>query len=341
MTSSLSKLTSSRRRFLKHALAAPLIGSGVGLASAASPVAKFQRNERCMSVLKRLRGPMASVTQPYNRDFSIDHGALRAWVDSMCENKAPILFMTYGDSERGFLSEEEIEAVTRTVCSQARGRALVLGGTGEWWTNRTIDFINRVEDSGVDALNVHIGGLCRNEDEIYGAFKEIDSKTQVPLLAVDRKYSLDLMLKLAQLPKVIGDKCHEELYNYHKFIRETRPYHFAVVGAGQMKHFLFGYLIGSPAYLCPITPFAPKIGVDFFNALERGDFVTAKEMTFKYEDALLKVTGKLGYPHCYKSLIHLSGQYKTTLMRSPRTGNTPEQVAELKAFLLKSGMLPS
>jgi len=73
---------------------------------------------------------MASITIPYNNDYSIDHGSLQAWVDFMCEKKVPVLFMTYGDSELGLLSEQEIEAVIRTVTKQARGRSLVLGGTG-------------------------------------------------------------------------------------------------------------------------------------------------------------------------------------------------------------------
>ena len=107
---------------------------------------------------------MASITIPYNNDYSIDHGSLQAWVDFMCEKKVPVLFMTYGDSELGLLSEQEIEAVIRTVTKQARGRSLVLGGTGIWWTGRQIDFINRVEDSGVDAMNVHIGNLVRKDE---------------------------------------------------------------------------------------------------------------------------------------------------------------------------------
>jgi dihydrodipicolinate synthase/N-acetylneuraminate lyase len=282
---------------------------------------------------------MASVTMPYNKDYSIDHGSLRAWVDFMCENKAPILFMTHGDSELGLLSEQEMEAVIRTVAGQARGRALVLGGTGVWWTKRTVDFINRVEDSGVDAMNVHLGRLVRNEDDIFDNLAEIDRRTELPFLISDTGYSTDLMTRIAQIPKLIGDKCHEELYQYHAFIRATKPYDFSILSAGQMKHFLFGYLIGSPAYLCPITPFAPQIGVEFFAALEKNDFVRAREMTFKYEDGLLAITGPLGYPHCYKSLLYLAGVYKTNLMRPPRKSNTLDQLGPLKEFIQKYNMI--
>ena len=341
---SLSRLfvPTSRRSFLKQTLAAaPLFGCATGLAGTAHTAASssFRRNERCQKVLRRLKGPMASITMPYNKDFSIDHGSLRAWVDFMCENKAPILFMTYGDSELGFLSEQEMEAVIRTVTDQARRRSLVLGGTGIWWTKRTIDFLNRLEDSGVDAMNVHLGRITRKDDEIFDHLAEIDRHTEVPLLISDTSYSVELMKRLAQIPKLIGDKCHEELYNYHDFIRATEPYDFAIVSAGQMKHFLFGYLIGSPAYLCPITPAAPEIGIEFHDALEKSDFTRAREMTFQYEDGLLAHTIPLGYPNAYKSLLYLKGFYKNTLVRPPRKSNTPEELGPLKKFMEENGLL--
>ena len=339
MQPSLVSASKDRRSFLKQMLVwAPLLGCGAGLANSALAAPSFRRNERCRDVLLRLKGPMASITMPYNRDFSIDHGSLRAWVDFMCENKAPVLFMTHGDSELAFLSENEMEAVIRTVAAQARGRSLVLGGTGVWWTNRAIDFINRLEDSGVDAINVHMGRLTHNDDEIYNHLAEIDRRTETPLLISDTGFSVDLMTRVAQIPKLIGDKCHEELYRYHAFIRATREYDFSIVSAGQMKHFLFGYLIGSPAYLCPVTPFAPGIGVEFYKALEKHDFVRAREMTFKYEDPLLAITGPLGYPQCYKSLLYLKGIYKTTLVRPPRTSNTPEQLGPLREFMKQNGL---
>lgn len=332
----------NRRAFLNRSAAAFTTGgilAGMATTVTGEDALLIKRNERCRKVLDRLKGPMASIAIPYNKDFSIDHGALRNWVDFMCEEKQPILFLTYGDSELGFLSEAEIEAVIRTVAGQARGRSLVIGGTGQWWTERTIAFINRVEDSGVDAINVHVGDLPRNEDEVYDTFREYDERTQLPLLTASRKYSLELMVRLAQLPKVIGEKCHEELYNYHKLCRATKPYDFAVLSAGLMKHFLFGYFAGSTAYLCAVAPFAPQVTLRFYHALTRGNYDRARDIVFEFEDELLKITGPLGYPHCYKSLLYLTGFYKTTLMRPPRKSNQLDELGDLKAFLKKEGLL--
>jgi len=330
----------NRRRFLQASLTcAPLLSLTKDISAAEVDRANSQNADASaeQNVFDRLKGPMASITIPYNKDYSIDHGSLRSWVDSMCENKAPILFLTYGDSELYNLSEQEIEAVIRTVAKQAKGRSLVIGGTPHGWTGQTVNFINRLEDSGVDAVNVHL--YSTNEDEIYRAFLQISQQTRLPLLAYESKWSIKLVTRIAQIPHIVGMKCHAELYGYYDFIRATKGSRFAVLSAGQMKHFLFGFLIGSPAYLCPLTPFAPQVGLRFYNALKAGNVTGARQMIFDYEEPLLKLTIPLRYPHAYKSALYLTGHYKTNLMRPPKRTNSPAEIEPLRQFLQEKGLV--
>ena len=322
----------NRRRFLQTSLAGTsLVLSPGDVVSAAAEESRNANSTNEQKVLDRLQGPMASITIPYNKDYSIDHGSLRGWVDFMCEQKVPILFLTYGDSELYNLNEREIDAVIRTVAGQAKGRSLVVGGTPRGWTGQTVEFINRMEDSAVDAINVHLYSTA--EEEIFRALSQVAEKTQLPLLAYESGWSVDLVKRIAEIPRMIGMKCHAELYKYYDFIRETRESKFAVLSAGQMKHFLFGYLVGSPAYLCPLTPCAPQVGLRFYTALKRGDVDAAKRVIFDYEEPLLKVTIPLGYPHAYKSELYLTGQYQTNLMRPPKKSNTMEEIEPLRKFL--------
>ena len=328
------------RRALLRTVAAglplALTGRLAAMAGEGSAAAKTG-DSAAMRVLDRLRGPMASITIPYQKDYSIDHGSLRSWVDFMCHAKAPILFLTYGDSELYNLTEPEIEAVIRTIAGQARGRSLVIGGTPRGWTGQMVDFINRLEDSGVDAVNVH--PYSTDEEEIYRALSQVAERTRLPLLAYESNYSLGLVKRVARLPRFVGMKCHAELYRYYDFIRATRNDNFGVLSAGQMKHFLFGYLIGSPAYLCPLTPFAPQVGLMFYQALKAGDVPEARRIVYEYEETLLKVTIPLGYPHAYKSALYLTGRYKTNRMRPPKQTNTPAEIEPLRRYLTEKGIL--
>ena len=291
------------------------------------------------SVLERMKGPIASITMPYNKDYSIDYGSLRNWVEFMCVNKVPILMLTYGDSELYNLTTNEIAKVIRTVADQARGRALVLGGTPKCWTGELVNFINSLEDSGVDAMSVH--HYSRNEEEIERALSQVSEKTRLPLLAYESKWSVDLVKRVAKIPRFIGMKCHAELYAYYDMIRETKNDDFAVMSAGQMKHFLFGYLIGSTAYLCPLTPFAPKVGTAFYDALKKGDIPAARKFVYDYEEPLLKVTIPLGYPQAYKSELYLIGKYGTPLIRPPKKSNTVEELGPLREFIRSKPNMPA
>lgn len=322
----------NRRNLIKLGLV-----SAPALVAATYPTTAQAKPSSPTQVFERLKGPMASITMAYNKDYSIDHGSLRGWVDYMCDQKVPILFMTYGDSELYNLNEQEIEAVTRTVTDQAAGRTLVCGGTPRGWTGQLVNFINRIEDSGVDAVSVH--NYSQNEEEIYRALAQIAEQTKLPLLAYEAKWSVDLVSRIAKLPQFVGMKCHAELYRYYDLIRATRNDNFGVLSAGQMKHFLFGNLIGSPAYLCPLTPFAPQVGARFYAAMQQGDMAAARQVIYDFEEPLLKATIPLGYPHAYKSALYLTGHYKTNAVRPPKLTNTMEQIKPLRAFLEQKGLM--
>ena len=105
-----------------------------------------------------------------------------------------------------------------------------------------------------------------------------------------------------------------------------------------MKHFLFGYLIGSPTYLCPLAPFAPEVSLRFYQSLTKGDFEFARQVVFDYEEPLLERTIPLGYPHAYKSALYLTGRFKTNLMRPPKQTNTMEEIEPLRKFLKQKGI---
>ena len=62
---------------MSRIMAGATVGSVVAAAARNAVAASERRDARCQAVLDRLRGPMASITIPYNKDYSIDHGALR------------------------------------------------------------------------------------------------------------------------------------------------------------------------------------------------------------------------------------------------------------------------
>lgn len=323
------------RRTLLRAGAAGLTALLSGQIGAQSAESVPPKQGRAATVLERLHGPLASISIPYSADFSVDHASLRRWTSFMCDEHVPVLFLTLGDGELDFLSEAEIEAVIRTVTAEAAGRALVVGGTGAWTTEQLVPFVLRLEDSGLDAINIHLNPRIAGADQVRRVFETIASKTEVPLLAYEEKANFDLPLirQLAAMPTVVGMKCHEPLYGFYEFARSTRDDGFAVLGAGLMRQFLFGHQVGSPGYLCLLASFAPRLALEFYAAMQQGDFPAAQRIVFDDEEPLMEVVKPLGFPQTYKSLHYIAGHYETNLMRSPRTGNTAAQLEPLRAHL--------
>ena len=128
----------SRRQFLTSSAASILALNHRVRASTLTP--KYEKTVD--QVYQRLRGPVVPINIPLAKDYSVDYGNLRSYVDFLCEQKVPVIFFTHGSSEFKNMSEWEIEKLCRTAADQSRGRSLVIGGTGKWWTNKSIEFIN-------------------------------------------------------------------------------------------------------------------------------------------------------------------------------------------------------
>ena len=329
-------VTSNRRGFLQMAMAGVAALSLPSVVCRANPLQEAKaRTTRATAVYHRLHAPQAAITVPYKNDYAVDYDALRNWVDFICDGKPPVLFFTYGDGEVDALSEEEIMRINQTVAKQAKGRALVVGATGAWWTGRTIDFVKKMEDSGLDAINLHFSHRIRNIDELYPAFEQIAEKTEIPLLIYDdSQLPTASIVKLSTIPQVVGVKSHANLYAFYDQVRQTRDTNFAVLGAGQMKQYLYGAQVGSPGYLCPIAPVAPAISQRFYSAVQSGELEKARQIIFEYEEPLIRETIPLGYPQAYKAMLHLAGFYPTNLVRPPRLSPPGSKLESLKSFLL-------
>ncbi len=326
-----------RRRFLKTSLAGAITAAFFPATGWARDGGRGlpKRTPEASAVYRRLYGPQAAITIPFKANDEIDYEALRKWTDFICDNEdPPILFFTYGDGEIDVLTEEEIARVNLTVSRQAEGRALVVGATGPWWTGRMVDFIKRMEDGGLEAINLHFSHRIRREDQLLSAYERIADETSIPLLIYDDdQLPTGTIVRLAGVPQVAGVKSHASLYAFYEQVRRTRDAEFAVLGAGQMKQFLYGGQVGSPGYLCPIAPVAPRVSMRFYRAVEKRDWDTARAIVVDYEEPLLEATIPLRYPQAYKAMLYLAGHYPTHRVRPPRITPSVEALEDLRNFL--------
>ncbi|MCZ6680613.1 MAG: dihydrodipicolinate synthase family protein [Candidatus Poribacteria bacterium] len=278
--------------------------------------------DRAVQMLARLKGPVVPINICFNPDGTINYAAVRAYVNWLCEGKTPVLLLTYGSSEFASISDDELWELTATVAEANAGRSLCIASTGFWKPAKTREFLKHADAVGADGVKVQINPwLPKTREVIIGYFDLIEDATDIPLLlwgVAPPPFPIEVVAELAQRPNIVGMKNDAHpFYDYYDLIRATGDQNFGVVSGGQMRNFVFGYQIGSPAYLCPIAPFRPDIALQFYNLLVEGRIDQAWQMVFRYEEPWLKWATDHNWLAVMKSTVQLQGLYPNNLPAPP------------------------
>ena len=286
-------------------------------------------------VFQRLKGPVVPLNICFTDDDEIDYPAMRRYVDWLCRQKTPVLLLTFGSSEFAWLSEEDIYRLTADLAEEIAGRSLFVASTGLWAPQACCRFARHVEQAGADALKVEIspellaGSEQAKRRMILHYFDRVQDAATIPLLGwVDgsAQFPADVLIELAKRPQVVGAKNDgDQFYFYYDITRATAEEDFAVISGGQMRNFVFGYQIGSPAYLCTIAPFRPDIALAFCDLLTQRRFDEAWQMVFRYEDPWLRLATSMDWLASIKTAICLHGLVPNNRLQPPELSHTAEQ----------------
>ncbi len=294
--------------------------------------------ERAIRVVEQLKGPIVPINICFGDDDSLNVAAMRKYVNWLCEQNIPVILLTYGSSEFCSLTDEEIWRLTADIAEEIAGRSLFIASTGWWPPEMCRDFLKHSDSVGVDAVKIQMHpGLGVKREVIVGYFDSIQDAAPIPLLilgAWQDPYPVEVVAELAKRPEVVGIKNDgHPFYAYYDLIRTTAEESFVVVSGGQMRNFMFGYPLGSTAYLCTVAPFRPDIALAFYNALTTGRDADARVLVFRYEELWLKVATGLEWLPSIKSALHIHGLYPNHRLRTPAVSHTDAKHREVQEAL--------
>lgn len=156
---------------------------------------------------------MTAMVTPYTADGAVDYAHARRLARHLIAAGNEGVVVTGTTGEAPLLSDEEKERLWAEVKEELGEGATVVAGAGTNDTRHSIGLVKRAERAGADAVLVVVPYYLRPPQEgIYQHVRAIAESTALPVIVYNVpsrtgvSASVETLLRLAELPNVVGDK---------------------------------------------------------------------------------------------------------------------------------------
>jgi 4-hydroxy-tetrahydrodipicolinate synthase len=198
------------------------------------------------------RGAYTAMITPFNSDYSLDEGALRALVDFQLEKGVSGLVPVGTTGESPTVSHEENIRVIEIVIEQSGGRVPVIAGTGSNSTSEAVEMTLRAKELGASAsLQVTPYYNKPSQEGLYRHFTTIAEQTELPMIVYNipgrtgRNVENATMLRLAQNGYIVGVKEASGSLAQMMDLIQQKPDDFAVLSGDDNMALPLTYMGGS------------------------------------------------------------------------------------------------
>jgi 4-hydroxy-tetrahydrodipicolinate synthase len=237
--------------------------------------------------MKELRGVFTVMITPFTPDDKIDEVGLRANIDWYIKEGIHGVDCTGSTGEFIALSEEERKRVVDITIEQVNGRVPVIVGTAGDSTKDTIKWTKYAKDSGADAaMIVNPYYHMPDENELYEHYKAIAKAVDIPIMIYNNKWttgvdaSAELIARLSEIDNILYVK---------ESSADVRRVHDIIMLAGEKITVFCGwedialesFILGAKGWISATANIIPKMCVNLFESVEKGDISEAKKLYYK------------------------------------------------------------
>jgi 4-hydroxy-2-oxoglutarate aldolase len=244
------------------------------------------------------------------------------------------------------LTPEEKVELTRFVCARAKGKKLVIAGTGAESTAETIRLNAEAAKAGADAVLVVTPNYYKGEmtDPVLARFyTDVADASSLPLILYNMprnagiNISAKLAVELAKHPNIIGIKdSGGNIVQIADMIRNA-PASFSVF-AGSASFLFTSLALGATGGTLALANIFPNECARLQKLFEAGKIKEARDLQMTLIDSNNAVTGRWGIPGL-KAAMEMIGLYGG----DPRPPLLPLKEAdreELRKVLTRTGFFP-
>ncbi len=290
-------------------------------------------------------GVHTALVTPFLENGTIDAAAFRNLIDKQFDNgiSGVVPMGTTGESPTH--SHEEHVRVVQLAVEQAAGRGLVIAGTGSNSTREAVELTQEAENAKADAALLVTPYYNKPSQEgLFQHFRAIAESTELPIMLYSIpgrchiQIEVDTMIRLAEACKNI--RAVKEAGGVTERVRQLRaalPDNFEILSGDDALTIDF-MKEGAVGVVSVASNLIPQAMTDLVKAmLEKriGDAEVIHAANEELFNAFLKLDTN---PVPIKAALGLTGECSSRL-RLPMVEMPEEKVAELKALLLKLGLV--
>lgn len=277
-----------------------------------------------------LTGPILSIPTVYTSERKLDGDGIRKMVELAWKAGVKVYSLTAGNSQYDRLTYEEIKELTRIAVEAAAGKGILIAATGAWWTGQAVDYARFAESIGADALQITLPAGA-GDDQLLAHLQAIASSARLGLV-LHGQPSLRLLERLLAIESLVALK-EEYAVEYTVPVYQRFGDRLNIFAGGGKARFLMYQPYGMRAFYSTFATFAPQIGIRFWNAAQRGDVKTARDIIFRYDVPFFE---RWSHGFWRATLEHF-GVAKRYL-RPPDETFTNQQMVEVRAFYSGLGL---
>lgn len=179
--------------------------------------------------MREMKGYIVPIFTPFNRDGSVDHGAMRHNMSYLIDEGIHGITLTGSFGEYPLLNVEERIALFEVAVDAAAGRCAVIAGTSDASTETVIRLSDAAAGSGADGLMiVPPSYLLPSERDLANHFRQIADRVSLPTTIYNNpprtgfSMSTDLLIELSKLDRFVSVKqSSQNFFDLLELIRLT------------------------------------------------------------------------------------------------------------------------
>ena len=283
---------------------------------------------------RALHGIITPLVTPFDRSGEILEKGYQESIEFVIKNGVHGLVLLATAGESPCLTFAEKKRLIDLGLKTNSGRVPILVGVGGLNARETFQLIDYAEGAGADGLFVITPYFFRfTREEYIGYFVEISKRCKTQILIYNSTYAevpLDpkSIARLAELPNITGLKEGNPMQT-SEVIRLTGGR--LGVFTSRDTYLYENMALGGAGGIFFSSNVAPKLSVELYDAMAKGNWARGREIQFKLNPLVLQLVAR-SYPAGIKAAMNLVG-LTGGQVRFPLTDYTQDEVARLRRVL--------